>query len=117
MIWHRQSLSLHFSGRSDEYRSKLEDWDRHKDRPDSEFVEKMNTRSRDEAKKRTIDEVEVTEMFCPFVRGHYGDNESCRLPKTLLLMFSRQVYFPGRELTNLNVKLDLESIALEFSEN
>ena len=117
MIWHRQSLSLHFSGRSDEYRSKLEDWARHKDRPDSEFVEKMNTRSRDEAKKRTIDEVEVTEMFCPFVRGHYGDNESCRLPKTLLLMFSRQVYFPGRELTNLNVKLDLESIALEFSEN
>ena len=29
-------------------------------------------------------------MFCPFVRGHYGDNESSNLPKTLLLLYARQ---------------------------
>ena len=50
----------------------------------------MNTTMREECRKRRIDELEVTEMFCPFVRGHYGDNESCKLPKTLLLMYSRQ---------------------------
>lgn len=75
---------------SEKYRSKVKEWSQHKDRPDSAFVEKMDTVAREEARKRTIDEVEVTEMFCPFVRGHYGDNESCRLPKTLLLMYSRQ---------------------------
>ena len=75
---------------SEKYRCKVKEWSQHKDRPDSAFVEKMDMVAREEARKRTIDEVEVTEMFCPFVRGHYGDNESCRLPKTLLLMYSRQ---------------------------
>ena len=28
-------------------------------------------------------------MFLPFVRAHFGDNESCRLPKTLLLIYCR----------------------------
>ena len=32
---------------------------------------------------------QVTEMFLPFVRAHFGDNESCRLPKTLLLVYCR----------------------------
>merc|ERR1712048_847581 len=59
-------------------------------RSDQKFVEKMDRAGRQECRKRKIDDVEVTEMFCPFVRGHYGDNESCRLPKTLLLMYSRQ---------------------------
>ena len=78
-------------GHGERYRSKVEEWAQHKDRPDSAFVEKMNTTLREEARKRTIDEVEVTEMFCPFVRGHYGDNDSSRLPKSLLLMWSRQI--------------------------
>lgn len=77
-------------GHGDKYRNKLKDWSQHKDRPDGAFVEKMDTNMREECRKRRIDEIEVTEMFCPFVRGHYGDNESCKLPKTLLLMYSRQ---------------------------
>ena len=47
-------------------------------RSDEKFVEKMDRAGREERRKRKIDDVEVTEMFCPFVRGHYGDNESCR---------------------------------------
>ena len=47
-------------------------------RSDDKFVEKMDRTGRQERRKRKIDDVEVTEMFCPFVRGHYGDNESCR---------------------------------------
>ena len=78
-------------GHGEKYHSKVEEWAQHKERPDSAFVEKMNTTLREEARKRTIDEVEVTEMFCPFVRGHYGDNDSSRLPKSLLLMWSRQI--------------------------
>merc|ERR1712098_1002576 len=77
-------------GHGEKYRDKLKDWSQHKNRPDGAFVEKMDTNIREECRKRRIDEVEVTEMFCPFVRGHYGDNESCKLPKTLLLMYSRQ---------------------------
>ena len=68
----------------------MAEWSQHPDRPDGAFAEKMNTDIREECKKRKIDDLEVTEMFCPFVRGHYGDNESCKLPKTLLLMWSRQ---------------------------
>ena len=47
-------------------------------RSDEKFVEKMDKTGREERRKRKIDDLEVTEMFCPFVRGHYGDNESCR---------------------------------------
>ena len=47
-------------------------------RSDQKFVEKMDRAGRQECRKRKIDDLEVTEMFCPFVRGHYGDNESCR---------------------------------------
>ena len=47
-------------------------------RSDEKFVEKMDRTGRQERRKRKIEDVEVTEMFCPFVRGHYGDNESCR---------------------------------------
>ena len=47
-------------------------------RSDEKFVEKMDRTGRPETRKRKIDNLEVTEMFCPFVRGHYGDNESCR---------------------------------------
>lgn len=68
----------------------MAEWSKHPDRPDGAFAEKMDTVIKDECKKRKIDDLEVTEMFCPFVRGHYGDNESCKLPKTLLLMWSRQ---------------------------
>ena len=68
----------------------MAEWSKHPDRPDGAFAEKMDTAIKDECKKRKIDDLEVTEMFCPFVRGHYGDNESCKLPKTLLLMWSRQ---------------------------
>ena len=75
----------------DKYRRKVEEWSQHGNRPDGAFAEKMNTEIREDCvKKRKIDDLEVTEMFCPFVRGHYGDNESCKLPKTLLLMWSRQ---------------------------
>ena len=34
-------------------------------------------------------------MFLPFVRGHFGDNESCRLPKTLLLVYCRSATKPA----------------------
>ena len=45
---------------------------------------------REGCKKRKLEDgQEVTEMFLPFVRGHFGDNESCRLPKTLLLVYCR----------------------------
>ena len=72
-----------------QYKAKQELLGKH-DRPDKEFSEKVNKEERVGARKRKIGEEEVTEMFCPFVRGHYGDNESCRLPKTLLLLYARQ---------------------------
>ena len=49
-----------------------------KERSDGKFVEKMNKTGREERRKRKIDDLEVTEMFYPFVRGHYGGNESSR---------------------------------------
>ena len=59
-------------------------------RPDQRFSEKVDRVGREASWVRKVGEEEVTEMFCPFVRGHYGDNNSCRLPKTLLLMHARQ---------------------------
>ena len=61
----------------DKYRERQEEL-AVQERSDERFVEKMDKSGREERRKRKIDEVEVTEMFCPFVRGHYGDNESCR---------------------------------------
>jgi len=60
------------------------------ERPDKEFSEKMDKEQKIATRKRKIGEDLVTEMFCPFVRGHYGDNESSNLPKTLLLLYARQ---------------------------
>jgi len=60
------------------------------ERPDKEFSEKMDKEQKVATRKRKIGEDLVTEMFCPFVRGHYGENESSNLPKTLLLMYARQ---------------------------
>ena len=61
------------------------------DRPDIQFSSKVSKEGREGCRKRKLpDGDEVTEMFLPFVRGHFGNNESCRLPKTLLLMYSRQ---------------------------
>ena len=61
----------------DKYRGRKEEL-AVEERSDERFVEKMERTGREERRKRKIDDVEVTEMFCPFVRGHYGDNESCR---------------------------------------
>ena len=41
-------------------------------------------------KRKLEDGDEVTEMCLPFVRGHFGSNDSCRLPKSLLLLHCRQ---------------------------
>jgi len=61
------------------------------ERPDITFSTKMSREGREGCKKRKLEDgQEVTEMFLPFVRGHFGDNESCRLPKTLLLVYCRQ---------------------------
>lgn len=60
------------------------------ERPDKEFSEKVNKEEKEGTRKRKIGEEVITEMFCPFVRGHYGDNESSNLPKTLLLLYARQ---------------------------
>ena len=60
------------------------------ERPDKEFSEKMDKEEKLGKRKRKIGEDTVTEMFCPFVRGHYGVNESSDLPKTLLLLYARQ---------------------------
>jgi len=32
-------------------------------------------------RKRKSGDDEITEMFCPFVRGHYGPDNSPNLPK------------------------------------
>ena len=54
---------------SEKYRRKVVEWSKHPDRPDGAFAEKMNTDIREDCKKRKIDDLEITEMFCPFVRG------------------------------------------------
>jgi len=76
-------------GHSQRYEEKQEILKK-QDRPDKEFSEKVDKVEREGARKRKIGEELVTEMFCPFVRGHYGTNESSRLPKTLLLLYARQ---------------------------
>lgn len=60
------------------------------ERPDKDFSEKVNKEERGGTNKRKIGDEEIIEMYCPFVRGHYGDNESSNLPKTLLLLYARQ---------------------------
>ena len=37
-------------GHGDRYRAKVEEWSQHKDRPDSAFVDKMNTTVKEEAR-------------------------------------------------------------------
>jgi len=76
----------------EEYRKRKETLQK-LNRPDHMFSEKVNKESRTQSLKRKIGDDYVTEMFCPFVRGHYGLNESSELPKTLLLLFSRQKGF------------------------
>lgn len=76
-------------GVAEQYREKQEMLADQK-RSDKEFSEKMDKEEKVGARKRKIGEDIVTEMFCPFVRGHYGDNESSNLPKTLLLLYARQ---------------------------
>ena len=63
-------------GQVDRYLAKVEEWSQLKDRPDSAFMDKMNTTVKEEARKRNIDVVEVREMFCPFVWGQYMDNDT-----------------------------------------
>jgi len=77
--------------------NKETEWDkRHNElgslnRPDIQFSNKISKESRIGCKKRKLEDGgELLEMFLPFVRGHFGNNESCRLPKTLLLVFARQ---------------------------
>jgi tRNA-dihydrouridine synthase 2 len=61
------------------------------DRTDIELNGRRSKESQENCRKRKLpDGEEVTEMFLPFVRGHFGGNESCRLPKTLLLVYSRR---------------------------
>jgi len=76
-------------GHSQKYKEK-QDILKMQNRPDKEFSEKVDKVEREGTRKRKIGEELVTEMFCPFVRGHYGTNESSRLPKTLLLLYARQ---------------------------
>lgn len=76
-------------GLSQSYNEKQEMLNK-QDRPDKGFSEKVDKVEREGTRKRKIGEELITEMFCPFVRGHYGTNESSRLPKTLLLLFARQ---------------------------
>ena len=50
-------------------------------------------------------------MFLPFVRGHFGDNESCRLPKTLLLVYCRSTAKPNDQ-NNLAILVTVWQMAL-----
>ena len=50
-------------------------------RPDQRFGEKVDKVGQEASWERKVGEKEVTEIFCSFVRGHYGDNNNCRQPK------------------------------------
>ena len=39
-------------------------------------------------RQKMVDEEIVTEMFCPFGRDYFGDNETSNLLKTLLLLYT-----------------------------
>lgn len=60
------------------------------DRPDHVYSVRMKKEAETGQKKRKIGELEVTEMFCPFVRGHYGPDNSVCLPKSRLLVYTRR---------------------------
>jgi len=60
-------------------------------RPDIQFSNKVSKEGKDVCRKRKLEDGgEITEMFLPFVRGHFGNNESSRLPKTLLHLYALQ---------------------------
>ena len=44
-------------------------------------------------RKRKIGDDEITEMFCPFVRGHYGPDNSPNLPKVGPKMIEKEECF------------------------
>jgi len=59
-------------------------------RPDNHFNIRMQKEQKEGAKKRKYGEDEVTEMFLPFVRGHYSWSNSNALPKTRLINWTRE---------------------------
>ena len=70
-------------------RAKVEEWSQHKDRPDREFVDKINTTVKEEARKWNIDEVEVRKMYCLFVYVVMADR--VLLNADLFLMHKQKV--------------------------
>jgi len=58
-------------------------------RPDHVYSVRMKKEAEEGVRKRKIGEKEVHEMFRPFVRGHYGPDNSAHLPKSKLLNYTR----------------------------
>merc|ERR1711874_913515 len=59
-------------------------------RPDDQFNNRMKKEPGGETKKRKHGDIDVMEMFLPFVRGHYGSEDSRDLPKTRLWMWAKE---------------------------
>jgi len=59
-------------------------------RPDDHFNIRMKKEPKEGKNKRKYGDIDVMEMFLPFVRGHYGTEDSRDLPKTKLLMWARE---------------------------
>jgi hypothetical protein len=53
-------------------------------RPDYAHCLRMKKEADSLQRKRKIGDLEVTEMFCPFVRGHFDQDNSGDLPKVNL---------------------------------
>ena len=51
------------------------------DRPDYAHCRRMKKEAESGQRKRKIGDLEVVEMFCPFVRGHFDQDNSGSLPK------------------------------------
>jgi len=70
------------------------------DRPDHVYSVRSSKTEEGVRKKRKVGDTEVTEMFCPFVRGHYPPDNCKDLPKSILLKYTR-----GKELENPTYKI------------